>query len=89
MKTRSANLICSIRGCRNRNTNFFSLNGVMINTPNICDDCIKAAYLTRFSEVVTDEVAVDEAEETVDEAEETVDEGTEEKPIVRKRRKKE
>lgn len=88
MRKRSVKLKCSIMGCKNIYTNFYSMSGVMVNTPNICDDCIKAAYLTLQPEEEKKEEAK-EPEALVEEIEEEVEETEEDGKVTKRRRKKE
>ena len=83
MKVQKRKLICSVMGCRSTDTYFLARNGVMVNTPNMCKDCVRAAFEALFPEEAEKLNAVDEA---VDETENAVDEETDE-PKKRSRKK--
>ena len=79
MKVQKRKLICSVMGCRSTDTYFLAKNGVMVNTPNMCKDCVRAAFEALFPEEAEKLNAVDEAvDEMVDETENAVDEETDE-----------
>ena len=54
--------ICSVMGCKNVDTLLISRNGVTINTPNICKECLKLAYEAAFEDEIKAELAKAEKE---------------------------
>ena len=78
MKIKKFRSICSVMGCRNTDTYLISRNSVTINTPNICKECLKMAYLELFPEEAEVNVVDEAVDEVVEETENAVDEATEE-----------
>lgn len=56
MAIRGFKSICSVMGCKNVDTLLISRNGVTINTPNICKECLKLAYETAFEDQIKAEL---------------------------------
>lgn len=48
MRVKRTRMICSVKGCANRATFFLSRGGDFAGTPNLCEDCLKAAYNAVF-----------------------------------------
>ena len=66
MKVKKFRSICSVMGCRNTDTFLISRNGVNINTPNICKECLKMAYIELFPEETSSKM--NEKDKTVNES---------------------
>lgn len=87
MRLQKRKLICSVMGCRNTDTYLIAKNGVMVNTPNICKDCVKAAFEALYPEEAEKLNSVKKtAEETVYKMDdESADEADEPKKKSRKK----
>lgn len=91
LKTKRSRLICSVMGCKNTETYFVFKNGVVYNTPNLCKECIKLAYLALCAEDEINEDVKSEESEDITASEEAKDETEPEikKLPIRRHRKKE
>lgn len=65
MHIKQTKMICSVQGCRNTDTVFASRNGVCVNTPNLCRECIKNIYEAVFDVIETPKMSVADTAESL------------------------
>lgn len=76
--------ICSIHGCGNHNTNYYSMRTVYGVSAPICDECVKAMYAL----VISASTKKAEPKQTVEEEDEIKELPKEEKKEKRKYERK-